>query len=91
MTNVNPIWKTALLAVVVIVGVLFALPNIFGSDPAVQISGRNDALTQSDIDSFSRTLSRAGFDNVEVRQEDGRYLALFENEDDQIKARDDVG
>jgi len=77
-----------LLAVVVIVGVLFALPNIFGSDPAVQISGRNDALTQSDIDGFSRTLSRAGFDNVEVRQEDGRYLALFENEDDQIKARD---
>jgi len=44
--------------------------------------------TASDIDGFSRTLSRAGFDNVEVRQEDGRYLALFENEDDQIKARD---
>jgi len=62
MTNVNPIWKTVLLAAVVIVGVLFALPNIFGSDPAVQISGRNNALTQADTDMFTRTLSRAGFD-----------------------------
>jgi preprotein translocase subunit SecD len=88
MTNVNPIWKTLLLAAVFVIGVLFALPNLFGSDPAVQISGRNNDLTQTDISSFNATLEKSGFENVEIREEQGRYLALFANEDDQIRARD---
>jgi len=88
MTNINPIWKTLLLAAVFVIGVLFALPNLFGSDPAVQISGRNNDLTQADISGFNRTLEKAGFENVEIREEQGRYLALFANEDDQLRARD---
>jgi len=88
MTNINPLWKTLLLVAVFVIGVLFALPNIFGSDPAVQISGRNAELSSADIDGFTSTLKRAGFDNLEIRQEEGRYLALFSNEDDQLKARD---
>lgn len=88
MTNINPIWKTLLLAAVMVIGVLFALPNLFGSDPAVQISGRTNDLTQSDIDGFSATLDKAGFENLEIREEQGRYLALFANEDDQIRGRD---
>ncbi|NND92551.1 MAG: protein translocase subunit SecD [Granulosicoccus sp.] len=88
MTNTNPLWKTLLLAVVLLVGVLFALPNLFGSDPAVQISARSAELTTEDVSRFSKVLSDAGFTDVEVREEDGRYLALFDNEDDQIRARD---
>lgn len=88
MTNVNPLWKMLLLAAVLVIGVLFALPNLFGSDPAVQISGRNSELTQADVSDFNKTLERAGFENMEIREEQGRYLALFSNEDDQIRARD---
>jgi preprotein translocase subunit SecD len=88
MTNINPIWKTLLLAAVMVIGVLFALPNLFGSDPAVQISGRTNDLTQSDIAGFNKTLEKAGFENLEIRDEQGRYLALFANEDDQIRGRD---
>ncbi|MFK7855884.1 MAG: protein translocase subunit SecD [Granulosicoccus sp.] len=88
MTNTNPLWKTLLLAVVLLVGVLFALPNIFGSDPAVQISGRNIELSSSDIDSFKSTLDAANFENIEYREEEGRFLALFTSEDEQIRARD---
>ena len=88
MTNVNPVWKTLLLAAVLVIGVLFALPNLFGSDPAVQISGRSTELTQADISGFTKSLEKAGFENMEIREEQGRYLALFANEDDQIRARD---
>jgi preprotein translocase subunit SecD len=86
MTNINPVWKTLLLSAVFVIGVLFALPNLFGSDPAVQVSGRNSELTQVDIAEFSETLEKSGFENMEIRQEQGRYLALFANEDDQIRA-----
>lgn len=88
MTNINPLWKTLLLAAVLIVGVLFALPNLFGSDPAVQISGRTSALAEEDIQGFTKTLESAGFDGIETRIVQGRYLALFNSEDDQIRARD---
>lgn len=88
MTNINPVWKTLLLAAVFVIGVLFALPNLFGSDPAVQVSARNGDLTQADVSGFSKTLEKAGFENMEIRQEQGRYLVLFANEDDQIRGRD---
>jgi len=88
MTNTNPLWKTLLLAGVLLTGVLFALPNIFGSDPAVQISSRNAELTSSDVDTFKSTLKAANFNDIEYREEEGRFLALFNSEDDQIRARD---
>lgn len=88
MTNNNPLWKTLLLAAVLIVGALFALPNLFGSDPAVQVSARSAELTSQDVERFNKLLADAGFDAVEIRQEEGRYLALFGDEDKQIQARD---
>ncbi|MFK8077358.1 MAG: protein translocase subunit SecD [Granulosicoccus sp.] len=88
MTNTNPLWKTVLLAAIVVIGVLFALPNIFGSDPAVQVSGRTNTLTQSEISQLMSTLENEGLGEAETRIEEGRFLALFPNEDEQIKARD---
>ena len=90
MTNTNPIWKTLLLATVLLVGALYALPNLFGSDPAVQVSGRNADLTSQDVSRFTRILAEDGFANAEIRQEENRFLALFKSEDDQIRARDAI-
>ena len=36
--NRYPLWKYAILAVALVVGVLYALPNLFGEAPAVQVS-----------------------------------------------------
>ncbi len=88
MTNTNPLWKTLLLAAVLLIGVLFALPNLFGSDPAVQISARSAELTAGDVEKFNTILADSGFTEAEIRQDDGRYLALFSSEDEQLKARD---
>lgn len=88
MTNTNPLWKMLLLVAILAVGALMALPNLFGSDPAVQISGRNTALSSADIDTVRSTLTEAGYQDVEYREENERLLVLFGNEDEQIKARD---
>ena len=88
MTNSNPLWKTLLLVAALLVGALFALPNLFGSDPAVQVSSRDGEIGDELVASVTRTLTEAGFDGVEYREEDNRLLALFDSEDDQLRARD---
>ncbi|MDK1145320.1 hypothetical protein QMS75_22570, partial [Cronobacter sakazakii] len=39
MLNRYPLWKYLMLVAVLIVGLLYALPNLYGEDPAVQITG----------------------------------------------------
>ena len=39
MLNRYPLWKNLMVIFIVAIGVLYSLPNIYGEDPAVQISG----------------------------------------------------
>lgn len=39
MLNRYPLWKYVMLVVVIVVGLIYALPNLYGEDPAVQITG----------------------------------------------------
>jgi len=91
MNNSNVLWKTLLLAAVLVAGALYALPNVFGSDPAVQISGRDAEVDAGTVGTVRALIQREGFD-AEVRTEtlDGseRLLVLFNDEDEQLRARD---
>jgi len=54
MLNKNPLWKYVLVLMVLAVGLLYASPNLYAPDPALQITGESSAQI---ID--ERTLSRA--------------------------------
>jgi preprotein translocase subunit SecD len=88
MNNTTPLWKTLLLAAVLLLGALFALPNIFGSDPAVQLSGRNGILAEGASEKFEAALTSAGLSDFELRPQNDRLMAVFSNVDDQGKAND---
>jgi len=88
MTNTNPLWKVLLLGGSLFIGVLFALPNVFGSDPAVQVSSSRGPLTPALTSTVRNALSGAGFSGLEYREENDRLLAIFANEDDQLRGRD---
>jgi len=90
MTNANPFWKILLLGAVIIVGGVLALPNIFGSDLAVQISGRSNPLDSEQLFTAKSTIVEGGYEDVEFREEDSGLVALFKNQDDQLKAQDSV-
>jgi len=46
--NQYPAWKYILLIVLLSVGIVYALPNLYGEDPAVQVSaGRNAVLGEA--------------------------------------------
>ncbi len=88
MTNTNPLWKILLLAAVILTGALLALPNIFGSDLAVQVSGSSQPLTSEAIFTAKNAINEGGFDGVEYREAENQLTALFQSQEDQIKARD---
>lgn len=88
--NKYPLWKYILLAVVLLAGLLFALPNLFGDFKAVQITPRDGVLDPSVRLTVTQAIKEAGLETVELREDNNRLLALFDRDDDQLKARDAI-
>ena len=89
MPNRYPLWKHLLIVAVLAAGVLFALPNVFGEDPAVQISGeRGVAINTSLAARVSSTLEAGGVPAHRVTLEEGRLLARFGDSEAQLRAQD---
>ena len=89
MPNRYPLWKHLLIVAVLAAGVLFALPNVFGEDPAVQISGeRGVAINTSLAARVSSALEAGGVPAHRVTLEEGRLLARFGDSEAQLKAQD---
>ena len=75
-----------LLAFVIGVGILFALPNLYGDHLAVQISPRTGDVTPQLQTEVKATLAKAGIEDVEFRTEGNRLLALFADGETQATA-----
>jgi preprotein translocase subunit SecD len=89
MQNHFPIWKNFLILIVLMVGILYALPNLFGNDPSVQLSSSSATLlTQEQADQVESSIKLAGLGMKSMEFADGRILARFNNTEDQLKAAD---
>ena len=64
MPNKFPVWKNALIILVVALGFIYAGPNIYPPDPAVQVSGQSGAMLidQAVLDKASAALDSAEID-----------------------------
>ena len=90
--NRYPLWKYLVIAVALVIGLIYALPNLFGESPAVQVSSARttvkvDAGTVTQVEQALEAakvpLSRIQFEGNSVR-------ARFETTDQQIQARDAI-
>lgn len=89
MQNHFPLWKNLLVLIVLLCGTIYALPNVFGNDPAVQLaSSTPNPLQQAQADSVEATIKAAGFTPKSFEFNDGKILARFNNTDDQLKVTD---
>lgn len=78
-----------MLIVVIIVGLLYALPNIYGEDPAVQITGaRGVAASEATLDQVRTVLEKDNIASKSIALEDGAILARFKDPDVQLRARE---
>ena len=89
MPNRYPLWKQLLIAAVLLAGIVFALPNVFGEDPAVQISGERGVAIDAPLAvRVAAALEAAGLPARAVALEEGRLLARFGDTEAQLKAQD---
>jgi preprotein translocase subunit SecD len=86
-----PRWKYALVVIVLLLGIVYALPNVFPPQPAVQISGNRGATVDAalktkvqDILATAKTPASA----IDVDAKTSRLLARFATADAQTKASD---
>ncbi len=87
MLNHYALWKYLLILVVIVGGTLYALPNIYGSDPAVQITAKKHSiLDQATLDKVTKALTDANltFKTSELSEE--HAVIRFKDVDTQLLA-----
>jgi len=85
--NRYPIWKYLIVAVVLVVGGLYALPNLFGQEPAIQVSVEDGALPSDAGSRVQAILERAGLEPTGMRRQGETLLVRFDDDDAQREAR----
>ena len=89
MLNKNSIWKVLSTLIVIGLCALYALPNIYGEDHAVQISaGRDAVVTESMIGQVESTLAAKGITPKRIEFEDEQILVRISDSDTQLVARE---
>ncbi|ODP96005.1 protein-export membrane protein SecD [Salinivibrio kushneri] len=89
MLNRYPLWKYIMVLITLVIGIVYALPNLYGEDPAVQISGaRGASVDMTALDSIKQTLESNDLSYQSIALEDGTVLARFKDTEAQIGARD---
>lgn len=88
--NRYPVWKYAILVIVLLIGALYTLPNFFGEAPAVQVSSgkatvKVDAAVQKRVE---EALKAAGVVSDSVIFDGNSVRARFDTPDTQLKAKD---
>lgn len=78
-----------MLIVVIFVGLLYALPNLYGEDPAVQITGaRGIAASETTLVQVRDVLEKDNIASKSIALENGAILARFRDPDVQLRARE---
>ncbi|SMN16488.1 Protein-export membrane protein SecD (TC 3.A.5.1.1) [uncultured Candidatus Thioglobus sp.] len=83
--------KNTLIAFFLLLAALYALPNIFGSDLAVQVSATGDAaLSQEDLSKVRATLDSKSITYKSVELTGRRILARFADNKSQLSAKESL-
>lgn len=89
MLNKTPFWKYILVIFVVGITALYAMPNIYGEDHAIQISASNNATVSEELKtSIERSLKDKGIEIKGIELENERILVRLLDSDTQLVARE---
>ncbi len=93
MLNQYPWWKNLFIAVVLAISIIYALPNRYEPDPAIQVSSQQSGLQiqQAILDQVTAALTA---NNIEYKnaivQEKGSLLIRLVSTDDQLHAKEAI-
>ena len=92
MPNKFPLWKNSLIILVVLFGFIFAAPNLYPPDPAIQLSGQSGAMVIDELvlKKVEQALDEAKIEHF-AREADGESLLIRLTDIDlQLRAKEIV-
>ena len=85
--NKYPAWLNVLVLVVLLTGILLALPNLYGSVPAIQLADRlGEPITETQLGEFVTTLDAEDIQTEAAYLKDDRAVLRFETPEAQTVA-----
>jgi preprotein translocase subunit SecD len=89
--NQYPAWKYALIGIILLVGLVYALPNLFGEDTALQVTSARGFAIPSDLSKvIDDALDGEQIGVLDHEQVGNSLLFRFDSTPDQIRAADVV-
>jgi len=89
--NKFPLWKNLLVIAIVLFGIIYSIPNLFGEDPAIQINATKGAsVTQGDADRVLAKIKELGITPKSSELKDDQFVVRFNSEEDEFKAREEA-
>ena len=87
--NRYPLWKYLLVLGVICFGFVFAMPNLYAPDPAIQISGQSSALVldQAVLSKVSAALEKEGIDYFGAEAGEDNALIRLRDSEQQLAAK----
>jgi preprotein translocase subunit SecD len=91
MLNQYPLWKYLLLIVVLVFSAIYALPNLYGEDPALQVTaGRNAEVNLTTQEKVRGILKQANIAYKNIVLANNQLLVRFPDTEGQLAAKDAV-
>ncbi|MDC1073463.1 MAG: protein translocase subunit SecD [Arenicellales bacterium] len=91
MRNHTPWWKWLIIAAVILPGAFYALPNLFGDDPGIQLRGsRGTTLGTPQLTTVQRVLDESKISYSSLRLDEQGIRIRFPDTDSQLQARDEL-
>ena len=90
MPNKFPLWKNSLIILVVAFGFIFAAPNLYPPDPAIQLSGQSGAMVidQAVLEKVEKALDEADIEHFAGEANGETALVRLNNIDVQLRAKE---
>ncbi|NVD35064.1 protein translocase subunit SecD [Marinobacter lutaoensis] len=89
MLNKYPLWKNLVILIALVIGFIYALPNLFPDDFAIQITGARSSTEVSErvLDRAVQALESEGIEVKGRSLQDRNALIRLTSSDDQLRAR----
>ncbi|AGO15685.1 protein translocase subunit SecD [Glaesserella parasuis] len=91
MLNRFPLWKNLMVILVVAIGILYALPNLYGEDPSVQVSGtRGQQASDETLTQVQSALASLNITPKAMNLENGSILVRLNKDEEQLPAKEKI-
>lgn len=90
MVNQYPLWKYLVLVMAIFIGLIYSAPNLYGEDPAVQVSHRVNLVNEEEVNHMKTVMQNLGISYKSIEMGSAFILIRFDTEEEQLKAASDI-